>query len=138
MCLLALLLSWGCKAKVQSEMEISSNRTVTFLNAVRDADVWILPRTAANLKTTVWGMPTIPKSKTGEPRRIPLSEPGDGGLYIFRMIDEEGFFYSADGIALEDGWRMKIEGEDLPSIFLEVSDGEGVSRNTRAVFAARL
>ena len=122
-CFLALLLC-GCQAKERTGMEISGNKTVTFVNAVRDADVWILPQTAANLKTTVWRAATVPKAKMEESRQVPLCEVGDGGLYIFRMIDADGFFHSANGIVLEDGWRVKVGGED--GVVLEGLDGDGV------------
>jgi hypothetical protein len=135
-CLLALLLLCGCHAKERIEMEPTSNKTVTFVNSVRDADAWILPQTAANLKTTVWGAATVPKAKTGESRQVPLCEAGDGGLYIFRMIDADGFFHSANGIVLEDGWRVKVGGED--GVVLEVLDGDGVLQKTHEVFSARL
>ena len=117
-------------------MEPTGNKTVTFVNSVRDADAWILPQTAANLKTTVWGTATVPKAKTGESRQVPLCEAGDGGLYIFRMIDADGFFHSANGIVLEDGWRVKVGGED--GVVLEVWDVDGVLQNTHEVFVARL
>lgn len=135
-CFLALLLLCGCQAKERIEMEPISNKTVTFVNAVRDADAWILPQTAANLKTTVWGTATVPKAKTGESRQVPLCEAGEGGLYIFRMIDADGFFHSANGIVLEDGWRVKVGGED--GVVLEVWDGDGVLQKTHEVFVARL
>ena len=79
-CLLALLLLSGCHPKEDIAMEIPPTRTVTFVNAVREADAWILPRTPAILKTTVWGTPTVPKAKPGESRPAPLGEPGDDGL----------------------------------------------------------
>lgn len=137
-CLLALLLLCGCHAKERIEMEPTGNKTVTFVNSVRDADAWILPQTAANLKTTVWGTATVPKTKTGESQQVPLGRAGDGGLYIFRMIDADGFFYSANGIMLEDGWTLTIKGDDLQEISIEVSNGDGVLQNTFEVFAARL
>ena len=117
-------------------MEPTITKTVTFVNTVRDADAWILPQTAANLKTTVWGTATVPKAKTGESRQVPLGEAGDGGFYIFRMIDADGFFHSANGIVLEDGWRVKVGGED--GVVLEVLDGDGVLQKTHEVFSARL
>ena len=135
-CFLALLLLCGCQVKERIEMEPTSTKSVTFVNEVRDADAWILPQTAANLKTTVWGTATVPKAKMGESREVPLGEAGDGGLYIFRMIDVDGFFYSANGIVLEDGWRVKVGGED--GVVLEVRDGGGGLQNTHEVFVARL
>ena len=119
-------------------MEIASNKTVTFINGVKDADVWILPKTEKNLKTTVWGKATVSKVKTGESRQTELPQPGDDGLYILRMIDTDSFFYSADGITLEDGWTIQIKGDDLESVTLEVSDENGALKNTYEVFAARL
>lgn len=137
-CFLALLLLCGCHAKERIEMEPTSTKTVTFVNAVLDADAWILPQTAANLKTTVWGTATVPKAKRGESREVTLGKAGDGGLYIFRMIDADGFFHSANGIMLEDGWTLTIKRDDLQEISIEVSNGDGVLQNTFEVFAARL
>ena len=90
------------------------------------------------MKTTVWGTATISKIKTDESRQFSLCEPGDDGLYILRMIDTESFYYSADGIALEEGWTLRIEGNDLWSIVVEVLDESGVLQNTYEVFSARL
>ena len=135
-CLLGLLLLCGCQLKERIEMEPTSTKAVNFVNAVRDADAWILPQTAANLKTTVWGTATVPKAKMGESREVPLGAAGDGGVYIFRMIDVDGFFYSASGIVLEDGWRVKVGGED--GVVLEVRDGGGVLQKMHEVFVARL
>lgn len=136
--LLAALLLGGCKEEEQSSMEIKSNKTVTFVNELKEADVWILPQTEKNLKTTVWGTATAAKVKTAESVQAPLCEPGDDGLYIFRMIDSDSFFYSADGIALEDGWSIKIKEPDVMETELEVSDENGVLKNTYKVFSARL
>ena len=137
-CLLALLLLCGCHAKERIEMEPTITKTVTFVNTVRDADAWILPQTAANLKTTVWGTATVPRAKTAESRQVPLGEAGDGGLYIFRMIDADGFFHSANGIVLENGWRMKVGERAGEGCVLEVLDGDGVLQKTHGVFSARL
>lgn len=119
-------------------MDIPCTRTVTFRNEVRDADVWILPQTPEILKTTVWGTPTVPKAKRGESRQVPLREPGEGGFHVFRMIDAEGFFHSANGIVLEDGWTLEIAGGGLQPVVLAISDGNGVLRQTRETFSARL
>lgn len=119
-------------------MEITSNNTVTLINGVTDADVWILPKTKENLKTTVWGKATVSKIKTGESRKAPLCEPGDDGLYLFRMIDSDGFFYSANDIILEAGWSVQIKENDLLTVVIEVTDENGVLINTYEMFTARL
>lgn len=119
-------------------METKSIGTITFINSVSDADVWILADTEANLKTTLWGKATISKIPKGENRQAPLCEPGDEGLYLFRMIDTDKYYYSVDHIAIEDGWTVEIKGEELHLITIEVTDVNGALVNTYEVFAARL
>lgn len=119
-------------------MNSQNEPTVTFINGLRDADVWILPETKENLKTTLWGKATAAGVKTGERRKAPLCEPGDGGLYILRMIDTDRFFYSAGGITLRAGWTMEVRGAGLHAVTLEVTDENGVLNHSYKVFAARL
>ena len=137
-CVLISLLLCSCKPKEQNNMNPSNAKTVTFVNEVREADVWILPETAANLKTTVWGTAVIAKAPVGEARTAPLDPPGDEGHYIFRMIDADHFYYSANGITLEDGWTLTVRGSDLHSVSLEVLDSAGALQQKYEVFAARL
>lgn len=134
MFLLLLLLLCSCQTEEPSKME----NTVTFINTVTEADVWILPQTARNLKTTVWGTATAEKVKTGESRKAALCEPGNDGLYIFRMIDTDGFYYSANGISLKADRQLRIKESDTHEFSLEVTDSNGVLQNTYDVFAAKL
>ena len=139
-CLIAALVLSGCGTK-QTETEpteITTDKKVTFINGVTEADVWILPETEDNLKTTLWGKATAAKMKNGESRDIPLCEPGDGGKYLLRMIDTEQLYYSAGGILLEDGWSIEIKGEDMNQITLDIKDKKGEIKNTYEVFCASL
>ncbi len=143
LCLLIPLLLCCCRETGQSEpteQETGMTRTVVFISGIEDADVWILPQTEANMKTTVWGTAAVSDAKAGESVKAQIPEPGDDGQYIFRMIDAEQFYYSANGIVLEDGWTVsvKMEEGDLESVILEVTDDAGVLRATYSVFAARL
>ena len=52
---LAGLLLMSCNQGKGSEAEGENMIEVTFVNEVEDADIWILPQTEENLKTTVWG-----------------------------------------------------------------------------------
>ena len=142
-CVIFALLLCGCGKIKQNETEpespkIETDKKVTFTNDVTEADVWILPETEETLKTTVWGKPAAEKVKNGESRDIPLCEPGDGGKYILRMIDTEGFYYSAGGITLDDGRIIEINGETMDEITLEIKDKNGEIRETYKVFCARL
>ncbi|MBQ7499522.1 MAG: hypothetical protein IJT91_01365 [Clostridia bacterium] len=141
LCLLALAYFCGCTANQQNEAETTgaaSDMTVDFINDVNGADVWILPQTEANLRTTLWGTATAADVGKGESRAVPLCEPGDEGLYIFRMTDNDGYYYSANGITLRDGWTVKITGEVPYKVTLEVTDENGVSKGTCEVFSAKL
>ena len=133
--LITMLLLCGCGA---NPTEPVSNKTVTFINGVKDADVWILAETEENLKTTLWGKATVSGIKKDESRKAPLCDAGETGLYILRMIDTDSGFYSADSIALEPGWTVRITEEDLRSVKLEVTDENDVLKNTYEVFAAKL
>ena len=135
-CLFTLLLC-GCNLKEQSDMD-NKNGTVTVINKVKDADIWILPQTEKNLKTTVWGTATVSKLKTDESRQAPLCDPGDDGLYIFRMIDTDSFYYSANGIKLENGDTLEIKETEAQAYVLEVRGENGKVKNTYEVFSARL
>ncbi|MBR3149162.1 MAG: hypothetical protein IKF64_03250 [Eubacterium sp.] len=138
LCILVLLLLCGCNAKEQNNMEAINGKTLTIINEVNDANIWILPRTQENLKTTLWGTATASDVKTGESRQAPLCDAGDDGLYIFRMIDTDKFYYSADSLVLEDGCTMRIKEKDIMTYELEVSDKNGEIKNTYEVFCARL
>lgn len=135
-CLFTLLLC-GCNLKEQSDMD-NKNGTVTVINKVKDADIWILPQTEKNLKTTVWGTATVSKLKTSESCQATLCEPGDDGLYIFRMIDTDSFYYSANGIKLKSGDTIEIKENEEQAYALEVRDENGKVKNTYEVFSARL
>ena len=134
----SMLLLCSCNAKEQNQMKSTTDQTVTLINDVQDADVWILPQTPENLKTTVWGRASASDVKKGESRLVPLCEPGDGGRYLLRMIDADGFFYSANGIALRADRTIRIKETDTHAFSAEVTDENGALQNTYEVFCARL
>ena len=135
--LMTLLLLCGCETE-RNNMESATVGTVMVINGVTDADVWLLPDTQANRKTTVWGIATAAQVKTGESRSTSLCEAGDDGAYLLRAIDTNGFYYSADGVALHDGWTVKITETEPMSAALEVTDEYGAPQHTYDVFVAQL
>lgn len=137
-CIILSALICGCGTKEQNHMATEGGKTATFINDVNDADIWILPQTEKNLKTTVWGTATAAAVKKGESRSFELCEPGNGGMYIFRIIDTDGFFYSANNISLQAGQTLRIKENDVMSFTLEVVDEKGALQSTYEVFAARL
>ena len=116
----------------------TTRETIKFINAVKEADIWLLPDTPQNRKTTVWGKATAAAVKAGETREIPLCEAGEDGAYLLRMIDSEHFYYSANGMVLEPGYTLEVAGEDLHSMTATLKDESGKTLQTSEVFAARL
>ena len=135
---IVLALLCGCGTKEQSDMDKVNGKTVTVVNEITDADVWILAQTEENLKTTLWGAATAPDVKAGVSASAPLCEPGDNGLYIFRMIDVDGYYYSCDGIALESGWILRISEDGSHAVALTIEDENGNTTQTCEVFSAKL
>ncbi|MBR4720897.1 MAG: hypothetical protein IK057_03965 [Clostridia bacterium] len=133
--LITMLLLCGCNA---TGTDNAKSNTVTLINEVKDADIWILPKTEENLKTTVWGKATVSGIKINETCKAPLCEAGENGFYIIRMIDTDNIFYSVDDLVLKSGWTVRIMGDDLQSVKLEVMDESGVLKNIYDVFAASL
>ena len=133
--LITMLLLCSCKTNQTAPV---NNKTVTFINEVKDADVWILPETEENLKTTLWGTATVSGIKKNESRKAPLCDAGENGLYCIRMIDTDNIFYSAGGIVLKSGWKVRIAENGLHSVIAEVTDENGVLKNTYKVYAASL
>ncbi len=144
-CCLLLPLLFGCGSEEQGsdaepEPVIEYTSTVSFVNELTEADLWLLPQTEENLKTSLWGTASAAKVKTGESREIRLPEPGDTGCYIFRMIDVDQYYYSANDLVLEDGWTLSIKTEDgdAQTLTVEVKDTDGAVKGTYSVFAAML
>jgi hypothetical protein len=109
-----LLSSAACKAEQgESEMKKKSQTdpvakiSVSFINDVETADVWILPQTEENLKTTVWGTATFSKMKTGEKGSSDVSDAGSG-KYIIRIIDTDHAYYAVNDIELGNGYSIRF------------------------------
>ena len=144
LCLISLLLLCSCGTKDQIDMKITKKTepvnvgTVVLVNEIKDADIWILPMTAKNLKTTLWGTATVRALETGKRAGAPLCEPGPDGLYIFRMIDSGSFYYSANSLVLKDGYTLTVKEDETGRAFLEIADGSGNLTETAELFSARL
>ena len=137
LCLFTLLLFCNCNTKESETVPVTYDRTIALINSVNEADIWILPKTEENLKTTLWGTATVGKMQLHESREVQLEAPADNGLYIFRMIDTDKMYYSAEDIIIEDGWTLEIKGESINSVSIDVTDKDG-NTTTYEVSAARL
>ena len=138
LCLITPLVLLSCSANESENIKTKAVGTFTVINDIKEADIWILPETAENNKTTVWGKADVSKIQRGESRSVPLYETGGKGRYILRMIDTDSFFYSANGIELKPDYTLRIKETETKTIVAEASDENGMLMNTYDVFSARL
>ena len=131
---------FGCKAKDRpGEVPADRKRTVTFISGADEADVWILPDTAENRSTTVWGKAMISKLSSGGSERVSIGEPGENGGYIIRVIDGDGMYYSAGFVLLSEGDSIKMTVGNSPlSVIFDVTSSDGNSAGSFTGFAAKL
>ena len=113
--------------------------TIGFVNSVQAADVWIIPDTEENRKTTVWGTASV---KNAEPEKeYPVSIPrNDGDTYLLRMIDKDHIYYESKSVTLLEGYSLIIyrNEENDRDIRLVVYDSDGKELTDESVFNAAL
>ena len=114
-------------------MEYIPTISVTFQNEVEEADVWLLPQTEENLKTSLWGTPSAGALEKGESVELTLTNPGYAEAWLVRIIDRNKAYYSAQDLKLEDGYTVvfKSEGSKFDAV-IEVHDANGT-----VVFSAK-
>ena len=113
-------------------MKSESNKTisVTFINDVEKADIWILPQTKENLKTSLWGTATISKLKPGEKKTISIND-FEEGRYIVRIIDDDKAYYSANDIVLKENYTIRFKTDETKyeaELVTLDQNGEAVSK----------
>lgn len=139
MCFVTLVVFCSCNTTKESEsMATIADRNITIVNSVHEANIWVLPDTEANRKTTVWGAATAGNVPAGESRQAGIGKPGDDGHYLFRMIDTDKWYYSSENLVLEDGWTLEIKQESDHVYVIGVADKDGTLKASYEVFAARL
>ena len=113
--------------------------TVSFVNEVEPADVWILENTEANLKTSLWGTASLPKAKLENEYAVTVRK-DSGNSYLLRIIDTDEIYYAADDITLKDGYSLIIYRSDgeFQEIILSVYDEAGEKVADYSVFNAAL
>ena len=68
--------------------------TVSFVDSVENADVWLIPDTEKNRKTSVWGTASIKNAEQEKEYSVSISKnPGD--MYLLRMIDIRHIYYES-------------------------------------------
>lgn len=112
---------------------------LTLVNEAVDADIWILPQTEANLKTSVWGTATVGSLGKGETAEISLRETYAADSWMIRIIDKGHALYSANDLLLSDGYQIVFRTESsLSEAVIEVTDREGTLIFSKPAFSGVL
>ena len=110
----------------RNSMEYIPTVSVSFQNEVEEADVWLLPQTEENLKTSRWGTPIAGALEKGASAELTLTNPEYAEAWLVRIIDRNKAYYSAQDLQLGDGYTVvfKSEGSKFDAV-IEVHDANG-------------
>ena len=142
--ILSVVVLFACASgsrTLKDVQEAATEETITigFVNSVQTADVWIIPDTEENRKTSVWGTASV---KNAEPEKeYPVSIPhNDGDTYLLRMIDKDHIYYESKSVTLLEGYSLVIyrNEENGRDIRLVVYDSDGKELTDESVFNAAL
>ena len=132
LCLFLVLTLFACQKQEEAKPEETETSTtgemmkIRFVNEVEDTDLWILPQTEKNLKTSLWGTATVAMLKKEDAMEVVIEETSDH-LYILRLIDQRGALYSANDFELHDGDTIVFDAidDDFVRARLTLLDKEG-------------
>ena len=132
LCLFLALTLFACQKQEEDKPEETETSTtgemmkIRFVNEVEDTDLWILPQTEKNLKTSLWGTATVAMLKKEDAIEAAIEETSDH-LYILRLIDQRGALYSANDFELHDGDTIVFDAidDDFVRARLALLDKEG-------------
>ncbi len=132
LCLFLVLTLFACQKQEEAKPEETETSTtgemmkIRFVNEVEDTDLWILPQTEKNLKTSLWGTATVAMLKKEDAIEVAIEETSDH-LYILRLIDQRGALYSANDFELHDGDTIVFDAidDDFVRARLALLDKEG-------------
>ncbi|MCR5150961.1 MAG: hypothetical protein K6B52_07020 [Clostridiales bacterium] len=121
--------------KVTSRNSMTQSSQITFINEVEKADIWILPQTQENMKSSLWGSATIKNLLAGEQREIQTGNTAEEENFIIRIIDDQHAYYSANGVTLNDGCVIRFMTDDSRfDAVIEITDSQGNILYSRKAF----
>lgn len=134
---------FGCSKNNQTKKEeikkIEEKIKISVTNETVDADIWIVPDTDENRKTSVWGTATVSKDNAPVGKTVITEISASTEKYLIRMIDKDEMYYSADGIKIGQGQLLIIRcGEEDMTAIIEVHDKDGKLTAEYEMFMARL
>ena len=126
------------QAFTQAVEDVTQTINISFTDNAEPGSVWILRDTGENRKISIWGTAMIKPDTVGTEitADIPYAE---DAKYLFRMIDDDGIYYSGEIPELRDGWKLDIhEIGEYWNFQLDVLDENGELRYECELFNAAL
>ena len=119
----------------RNSMEYIPTVNITVRNEVEEADVWVLPQTEENRKTSLWRTPSAAALGAGETAELTLTDPENAEAWLVRIIDDDKAYYAAQDLKLEDGCTVvfRSEGSKFEAV-IEVLDPTGTLVFTAEAF----
>ena len=112
--------------------------TISFVNSIQTADVWIIPDTEENRKTSVWGTADLKNAEPEKEYSVPIQR-NDGDTYLLRMIDKDHTYYESKSIMLKEGYSVIVycsEKSNLDIRLAVYNENEEESENISLFHAA--
>ncbi len=112
--------------------------TISYVNEISTADVWIIADTPENHKTSIWGTATL---KDAEPEKEYSTdiEKSDDDHYLLRMIDKDELYYESGSFELKDGYSLLVcEGDSFQEPLIIIYDDTGEKAEELTIFCAAL
>ena len=119
----------------RNSMESIPTVNITVRTEVEEADVWVLPQTEENRKTSLWRTPSAAALGAGETAELTLTDPENAEAWLVRIIDDDKAYYAAQDLKLEDGCTVvfRSEGSKFEAV-IEVLDPTGTLVFTAEAF----
>ena len=137
--LVVMLLVKGTKSDVFEMYMEKTKMNITVQNGVVKADIWVLPQTEENLKTTLWGTATVAGSVPGESRPAEVVKNTEADTYLIRIIDDEQMYYAVSDVTLVDDCTVQFKpGPEDFTYTVDVFGADGTLMKSYEMFAASL
>ncbi len=134
----SMFLFHGCGKEGNTDV-MENKQVIIFTNEVETADIWILPQTEEILKTSLWGKATISDMKKGESTELSLNDLGGPGIYVIRIIDEDGGYFAMNDVPLDEDYSISFLTEDHHlDAWIEIRNADGEILKSEPVFEGML
>ena len=112
--------------------------TISYVNEISTADVWIIADIEENHKTSLWGTATLKDAEPEKEYSADIEKSADDH-YLLRMIDKDELYYESGSFELRDGYSLLVsEGESFQSPHIVIYDDNGENSEELTIFRAAL